>query len=101
MTARPFSFEASSGDTRSEHALVLDAGWASLAGALYGGVVLVGFAVTLGASPIFIGFLSAIPLFSQLAQLPAIAVVERLWRRRAFTVSVVTLARLFILSLAA
>src|SRR5690606_39599924 len=42
---------------RGKEALVRDAAWATLAGSLYGGVILVGFAVALGASPMVIGLL--------------------------------------------
>jgi MFS family permease len=80
--------------------LVRDAAWASLAGSLYGGVILVGFALALGARPATIGALSAIPLFAQFVQLPAIALVERIRQRRKIAVSAVTLARVIILSLA-
>jgi hypothetical protein len=41
--------------------MVQDAAWASLVGALYGGVILVGFALELGATPFIIGLLGAIP----------------------------------------
>lgn len=85
---------------RGKHALVQDAAWASLAGALFGGVILVGFAVELGASPLVIGLLAAIPYLAQLAQLPAIALVERVRQRRKITVLSVTAARAFILALA-
>ena len=37
--------------TLGKRALVQDSAWASLAGSLYGGVILVGFALELGASP--------------------------------------------------
>jgi MFS family permease len=85
---------------RGKSALVQDAAWASLAGALFGGVILVGFAVELGASPLVIGLLAAIPYLAQLAQLPAIALVERIRQRRKITVLAVTGARALILSLA-
>jgi MFS family permease len=71
---------------RAQHALVQDAAWASLIGVLSGGVVLVGFALALGAGPLTIGLLGAIPAFGQLAQLPAIVLVERLRRRRLLAV---------------
>jgi MFS family permease len=87
--------------TRGKRALVQDSAWASLAGALYGGVILVGFALELGASPTVVGLLAAIPLLAQAAQLPGIALVERLRRRRIITVATVTVARGVILSLAA
>src|SRR6185437_2967521 len=85
---------------RGQRALVQDAAWASLTGALYGGVILVGFALALGASPFVIGLLAAIPLISQAAQLPAIALVERVRQRRRIVVVAVTTARALILSLA-
>ena len=43
-----------------QRALIQDAAWASLAGSVYGVVMLVGFALALGASPTIIGLLSAI-----------------------------------------
>jgi MFS family permease len=85
---------------RGQRALMQDAAWASLTGALYGGVILVGFALALGASPFVIGLLAAIPLIAQAAQLPAIALVEKLRQRRRIAVTSVTLARVLILSLA-
>jgi MFS family permease len=86
---------------RGKHALVQDAAWASLAGSLYGGVILIGFALELGASPSVVGLLGAIPLLAQAAQLPGIALVERLRKRRLITVTAVTAARVIILALAA
>lgn len=86
---------------QGKRALVRDSAWASLAGSLYGGVILIGFALELGASPSVVGLLAAIPLLAQAAQLPGIALVERLRRRRAITVIAVTVARTIILSLAA
>src|SRR5438874_3302719 len=85
---------------RGKPALVKDAAWASLVGALYGGVILVGFALELGASPFIIGLLAAIPFLAQLGQLPAIMVIERVRERRKIAVIVVSAARLLILSLA-
>jgi MFS family permease len=85
---------------RGQRALVQDAAWASLAGALYGGVILTGFALALGATPFVIGLLAAIPLIAQTMQLPAIALVERVRQRRRIAVSAVTAGRVLILSLA-
>ena len=85
---------------RGKRALVKDAAWASLVGALYGGVILVGFALELGATPFIIGLLAAIPFISQLAQLPALALVERVRQRRKIAVIAVTASRTIILSLA-
>ena len=85
---------------RGKAALIQDAAWASLTGALYGGVILVGFALELGAGPFTIGLLAAIPLIAQAVQLPAILLVERLRDRRRITVAAVTAARVLILGLA-
>ncbi len=85
---------------RGQIYMVQDAAWASLVGALYGGVILVGFALELGASPFVIGLLAAIPFLAQLGQLPAIVLIERLRQRRKIAVIVVSAARLLILSLA-
>src|SRR5687767_9085888 len=85
---------------RGKRAMVQDAAWASLVGALYGGVILVGFALELGATPIVIGLLAAIPFLAQLAQLPAVLLIERVRQRRKIAVLVVGAARALILSLA-
>src|SRR5689334_20818471 len=85
---------------QGKRALVKDAAWASMAGALYGGVVLVGFALQLGATPLDIGMLAAIPFFAQIAQVPAIALVERLRQRKKITIYSVSASRLIIASLA-
>jgi MFS family permease len=85
---------------RGKRYIVQDAAWASLVGALYGGVILTGFALELGASPFIIGLLAAIPFLMQVMQLPAIVLIERLRQRRKVAVIVVSAARLVILSLA-
>src|SRR5438105_1275716 len=85
---------------RGKRALVKDAAWASMVGALYGGVILVGFALELGATPWHIGLLAAIPFFAQLAQLPAIALIERVRERRKIAVTAVSVSRLMIGALA-
>lgn len=84
-----------------QRALVADAAWASLTGALSGGVVLVAFALELGAGPRAIGLLGAIPFIAQAAQLPAIFLVERFRLRKLIGVPLLTVARLVILALAA
>jgi MFS family permease len=85
---------------RGKRAMVQDAAWASLVGAMYGGVILVGFALEIGATPFVIGLIAAIPFLSQLGQLPAIMLIERYRQRRKIAVIVVSAARLLILSLA-
>ena len=101
MRLRPDSEVTSDDLARGKRALVQDAAWASLVGALYGGVILVGFALELGATPFIIGLLAAIPFFAQFAQLPAIALVERLRQRRKIAVFAVSVSRAMILALAA
>src|SRR5438270_12673955 len=81
---------------RGKPALVKDAAWASLVSSLYGGVILVGFALALGASPWHIGLLSAVPFLAQVAQLPAIALIERFGERRKIAVIFAGLSRLLI-----
>jgi MFS family permease len=85
---------------RWQRALVRDAGWASLTGSLYSGVILVGLALALGAPPIIIGVLAAVPFIAQAAQLPAIALVERLRQRKRIALGALTVARALILGLA-
>lgn len=85
---------------RGVQALVLDGAWASVVGAWSSGVVLVGFALALGASSVEIGVLAAIPFFAQLAQVPAVGVIERLRRRKLIAVAAITASRVVILGLA-
>jgi MFS family permease len=99
MRLRPDPVVTSDDLTRGKRALVKDAAWASLVGALYGGVILVGFALELGATPFIIGLLAAIPFLAQVAQLPAIALVERVRQRRRIAVISVSISRLVILAL--
>src|SRR6478672_822281 len=78
---------------RGKSARIADAGWASLTGSLYGGVILIGFALDLGAGPFLIGLLAAIPFLGQIVQLPAVALIERVRQRRKITVLAATGAR--------
>jgi MFS family permease len=64
-------------------------------------LVLVGFALALGAGPLTVGLLGAIPAFGQLAQLPAIVLVERLRRRGLLAVWFGNSERMLVLLLAA
>ncbi|MFC1764670.1 MFS transporter [Planctomycetota bacterium] len=88
-------------DTLSEHEVqsglnyVIKDGVASQAmGILTGGAFLMAFAIKLGASNLTIGLLAAIGPLSQLIQLPAIFVVEKVRNRRLITVVAATLSRL-------
>src|SRR5918992_1413298 len=101
MQLRPDPAVAPDELARGKRALVKDAAWASLVGALYGGVILGGFALERGATPFIIALIAAIPFFAQFAQLPAIALVERVRQRRKIAVIAVSVSRLMILGLAA
>jgi MFS family permease len=80
--------------------LVRDSGWASVCGALFGGVVLSGYAIRAGAGPFAIGLLAAIPYIVQVLQLPATVLVERHARRKRLAVALLGGARVIILLLA-
>lgn len=86
---------------RGVSALVYDGAWASAVGALSSGVVVVGLALGLGASASLIGLLAALPFFAQLAQIPAVGLVERLRRRRSIALRAITTSRVVVLLLAA
>src|SRR5690242_21960543 len=83
-----------------KRALVKDAAWASLVGALYGGVILIGFALELGATPWHIGLLAAVPFLAQVAQLPGVLLIERFGERRKIAVVFAGIARFLIGTLA-
>jgi MFS family permease len=84
-----------------QRALVLDLAWASLSGALSGGVILAAFALALGATPVQIGLLAAIPFIAQAAQIPASLLIERMRQRRKIAVLTLTAARVAVLCTAA
>jgi MFS family permease len=100
MRLRPDDIVTPEDLARGQRALVTDAAWATTAGALFGGVILVGFALELGATPAIIGLLAAIPFLAQISQLAAIVLVERIQQRRTIVLLAVTVARTLILSLA-
>jgi len=85
---------------RARRCLVGDSGWASVCGALFGGVVLAAWAIRAGAGPFAIGLLAAIPYITQVLQLPATVLVDRLGRRKRLAVWLLGGARLVILALA-
>ena len=86
---------------KARRALAWDGAWANVVGVLTGGVLLVGFALALGAGPLTIGLLAAVPFFAQLAQLPAIRLIDRIRRRRRIAVAANTAARALVLAMAA
>jgi len=62
--------------------LVLEAAFSGGAAALTTGVILTAFALHLGASNVMVGVLASAPFLTQLLQLPAILLVERLRTRK-------------------
>lgn len=80
--------------------LVKEGVYAQLVGTLTSGVILMGFALELGASNAVIGLLAAVPFFTQLVQVPAVLLVERVRRRRTIAVTALAAARLLLLPLA-
>jgi MFS family permease len=84
-----------------QRALVNDLAWASLSGAFAGGVILVAFALRLGATPLQVGLLAAIPFMAQATQLPATLLIERIRLRQRIGVAAVTGARVLVLCMAA
>ena len=86
---------------RGLSALVWDGVFSQALGILTGGALLTGCALEFGASPAFIGLLAAIPFFAQLAHIPAVALIEKVRRRRAICLAATIAARLMLLPLAA
>lgn len=101
MRLRPDPVVTPAALAAGEQALVMDSAWASLTGAFYSGVILVAFALALGANPMQIGLLAAIPFAAQASQLPATLLIDRVRQRRKIGVVVITAARVLILLLAA
>lgn len=83
-----------------QQTLVRDLAWSSVCGALSSGVILTAFALSLGASPLLIGLLAALPFFGQAAQLPAAVLVESVRQRRRICVIAVTVARFLLMCMA-
>lgn len=67
-------------------------------GVLTTGVFLAGYAVEIGASNAAIGLLAALPFAVQLLQLPAVALVGRLRKRRAICTWAAGIGRCFLLA---
>lgn len=101
MTIRPDPSITPEQVNQGKRALIHDGAWANVVGALTSGVLLVGFALQLGAPDHIIGILAAIPFLSQLAQIPAIWLIGALRRRKAITVISTTTGRAIILAIAA
>ena len=67
--------------------LMLDAAFATIVGTLNSGVVLIAYALWLGASPAVIGLLAAIPFLTQLLQAPTVLLLEKVRSRRLVSVA--------------
>ena len=80
--------------TRGLRWLMADAAFATAVGALNSGVVLVAYALWLGAPNTVIGLLAALPFWTQFLQAPAVSLVERLRMRRLISVIALFAARL-------
>ncbi|GHA84598.1 MFS transporter [Cognatilysobacter bugurensis] len=74
--------------------LMFDAAFATIVGTLNSGVVLVAYALMLGASSTVIGILAAIPFLTQLLQAPAVLLIERIRSRRLVSIIALFAARL-------
>lgn len=80
--------------------LLWDAAFATAVGALNSGVILVAYALWLGAPNTVIGILAAVPFWTQALQAPAVSLVERLRARRRICIIALTVARLSLLPMA-
>ena len=98
---RPVSHISAADLEAGQQALVRDLAWASLSSAFCGGVILTAFALSVGATPIVIGLLAAIPFFTQALQLPATVLIERQRRRKLLSISANTAARVLVFAMAA
>lgn len=74
--------------------LMTDSAFATIVGTLNSGVVLVAYALFLGASPAVIGLLAALPFLTQLLQAPAVVLMERIRCRRLISIVSLFVARL-------
>lgn len=79
---------------RGSKRLMLDAAFATIVGTLNSGVVLVTYALLLGAPSSVIGLLAAIPFLTQLLQAPTVVLLERLRSRRLVAIACLFIARL-------
>ncbi|MDQ3289098.1 MAG: MFS transporter [Pseudomonadota bacterium] len=79
---------------RGNRRLMLDAAFATIVGTLNSGVVLISYALLLGASSGVIGLLAAIPFLTQLLQAPTVVLLERVRSRRLVSIVCLFVARL-------
>jgi MFS family permease len=81
-------------------ALVKDGIFSQIVGTLTSGVLLVGFAMELGASNLAVGLLASLPFLAQLCQLPGVALVERFRARRRIAVIAMSACRAMMVPIA-
>lgn len=79
---------------RGTRRLMADAAFATIVGTLNSGVVLISYALLLGASASVIGLLAAIPFLTQLLQIPGVVLLERIRSRRLIAITCLFVARL-------
>ncbi|MBM3570857.1 MAG: MFS transporter, partial [Alphaproteobacteria bacterium] len=101
MARRPVENLSSPGIERGLRLVIWDGQCTQVMMVMTGGVFLVDFALRLGASGLAIGLISAVPALANLAQLPSIALVERLRYRRSLAVATSGASRLLFVGLAA
>ena len=83
MDARAtYEIESSPELTRNLRMVLLDGIFSQLMVGLTSGVILINFALDLGASNLIIGAIAAIPLFGQIFQIPSIYFVEKYKKRK-------------------
>ncbi len=75
--------------------LLYDGACTQVMGVLAGGAFLVAFALHLGASPMMIGLIAALGPLTQILQIPAILLIDKLRRRRAVVVIASLASRIF------
>ncbi|MBF7013867.1 MFS transporter [Novosphingobium resinovorum] len=81
--------------------LVVEAAFSSSTSALTSGVILTAFALHLGASNLWVGLLASAPFLTQLLQLPAIIIIERLRARKRIAALTSIAGRLMLLVMGA
>lgn len=94
LDPQPYVSEEES--VRGLRLLTVEAAFSGGAAALTTGVILTAFALHLGASNVMVGILASAPFLSQLLQLPAILLVERLRKRKRIAVLTSVVGRLML-----
>ncbi|RYZ59412.1 MAG: MFS transporter [Proteobacteria bacterium] len=80
--------------------LMYDGAMSTIMGSLTGGAFLVTFALLLGASNLAIGVIAAAAPLSQIMQIPAILLIEKIRSRKRIVVIAATMGRMFLFSCA-